>query len=51
MMQTARYDAIGNMIIKGIIKYTWVRNRKLSAVDNGKKVMISLQELTPRARR
>ncbi len=32
------YDAIGNMLTKGAVKYTWTQGRKLSAVDNGKKI-------------
>ena len=32
------YDAIGNMVKKGNTTYTWTQGRKLSAVNNGKKI-------------
>lgn len=32
------YDAIGNMVKKGNTTYTWTQGRKLSTVNNGKKI-------------
>ena len=32
------YDAIGNMVKKGNTTYTWTQGRKLSAINNGKKI-------------
>ena len=32
------YDAIGNMLTKGNISYTWTQGRKLSGVNNGKSI-------------
>ena len=32
------YDAVGNMLTRGDISYTWTRGRKLSGVNNGKEI-------------
>ena len=32
------YDAVGNMLTRGDISYTWTRGRKLSGVSNGKEI-------------
>ena len=32
------YDAIGNMLKKGTVSFTWNQDRKLSTVNNGKKI-------------
>ncbi len=32
------YDAVGNMLTKGSVRYTWTQGRKLSGVENGRSI-------------
>ena len=45
------YDAIGNMVKKGNTTYTWTQGRKLSTVNNGKKIQYFYDHTGRRARK
>ena len=45
------YDAIGNMIQRGTTSYTWTQGRKLSGVNNGKKIQYSYDHTGARVKK
>ena len=45
------YDAIGNMLTKGDISYSWTLGRKLSAVNNGKNIRYEYDHTGARIRK
>ena len=45
------YDSIGNMVKKGNTTYTWTQGRKLSTVNNGKKIQYFYDHTGRRARK